>query len=137
MSASEEHTPPGKIPTNKSDVLELKTQLTEITSKLITVEAELKAIHETIQKKLTAANDDFTKTKDDLRSLKAQKLDSRWLAAVVAILGTVIGAGFVWLLTNILGNSQTWMQICGILGLCLLWVAFAAIGIRLLADRVK
>jgi hypothetical protein len=144
MSASENVAPSGGSSIPEPVVVELKAQLGEIRSQLTAAETKLGAVLETVEKKLTTAESklgekesELTKTKEYLRSLKAHKLDSRWLAGVVAVLGAIIGAGFVCLSLFILKNSLSWEQTCGVLGLCLLWVAFATISIRLLADRAK
>lgn len=135
---------------NETQVDNLKNQLESIRQELETaktlsqnMQQEFNPINEKLQKlqaipqMIEDIRNKVNEKSAELQSYKSRKFNPNHLAS--------IGIGlFVSLLTFsvvfsifILNSNLGWEKICGILGLFLLCVVFASVGMRLMSDRCK
>lgn len=90
-----------------------------------------------LKSRLAKAESELEEKKKEWQTVKARRLDSRYLAWIAIGLYLFTGAGFIVLAGYFLSSDRTWVQAIGVLGLCLLWIALAVLSMRLLSDRCK
>ena len=117
-----------------------REQLAKEVSRRQTLESQLeerKTQYEDARGKLTTAEDNLKEKANELETLRARRFKPNDLAkmGIGLFILLVIGAGI--LSYFILKGNTTWWQTSAVLGLYLFCSAFAAISMRLLADRCK
>jgi hypothetical protein len=90
-----------------------------------------------LKSRLTSVESGLEEKKKEWQAIKARRLDSRYVAWVAIGLYLFTGIGFIILAYNFLTTDRSWVQASGVLGLCLIWSAFAALSMRLLSERCK